>query len=92
VTAAELTPDTTTQIVSFNENDKPTPDRRAFAFDILDGANNQIRLYIPSGEVTTRGDVVYKSDDLVGYPLTVSAYPGTDGVSVKRTMKLAAYS
>lgn len=91
VPMASLTPDTD-GVVSFAENDKPTPDRRAFCFDVLDGANNQIRIYIPLGEVTERGDVVYKSDDLVGYPLTVSAYPGPDGNSVFRTMKLAAWT
>jgi hypothetical protein len=91
VPATDLTPDTD-GIVSFAENDKPSPDRRAFCFDVLDGANNQIRIYIPLGEVTERGDVVYKSDDLVGYPLTVSAYPGADGKSVFRTMKLAAWT
>lgn len=91
VPAASLTPDTD-GIVTFAENDKPSPDRRAFVFDVLDGANNQIRIYIPLGEVTERGDVVYKSDDLVGYPLTVSAYPGPDGNSVFRSMKLAAWT
>lgn len=91
IPAATLTPDTD-GIVSFAENDKPTPDRRAFCFDVLDGASNQIRIYIPLGEITERGDVVYKSDDLVGYPLTVSAYPGNDGNSVFRTMKLAAWT
>lgn len=92
IPAADLAPDATTGIVTFAENDKPAPDRRAFVFDVLDGANNQIRIYIPLGEVTERGDVVYKSDDLVGYPLTVSAYPGPDGNSVFRTMKLAAWT
>lgn len=89
---ASLTADTATGIVTINETDKPAPDRRAFVFDIMDGASNLIRIYIPLGEVTERGNVVYKSDDLVGYPLTFSAYPGSDGVSTHRMMKLAAYS
>lgn len=91
VDSTALTADTN-GIISFNEQDKPAPDRRAFVFDILDGSDNKIRIYIPLGEVTEKGNVVYKSDDLVGYPLTVSAYPGTDGVSVKRFVKLAALS
>jgi hypothetical protein len=85
-----MAPDSSTGIISFAENDKPSPDRRAFVFDIMDGSTNLIRLYIPLGEVTEKGDVVYKSDDLVGYPITISAYPGTDGVSVYRSYKLAA--
>jgi len=91
VPAASLTPDTD-GIVSFAENDRPSPDRRAFVFDVLDGASNQFRLYLPLAEVTERGDVVYKSDDLIGYPLTVTAYPGPDGNSVFRHMKLAAWA
>lgn len=79
-------------ILSFAEQDKPAPDRRAFIFDIMDGANNLVRIYIPLGEVTEKGNVVYKSDDLVGYPLTISAYPGPDGVAVQRFVKLAALS
>lgn len=88
---ATFTPDVD-GVISFAESDRPTPDRRAFCFDVLDGASNQIRIYIPLGEVTERGDVVYKSDDLIGYPLTVTAYPGADGNSVFRTMKLAAWT
>ncbi len=89
--AATLTADTN-GIIKFAENDKPAPDRRAFVFDVLDGATNLLRFYIPLGEVTEKGDVSYKSDDLVGYPITISAYPGTDGVSVYRFVKLAALS
>lgn len=87
---ADLTVDPVSGIVSFGESDRPTPDRRAFMFDILDGANNQIRYTVEQGEVTERGDTVYKSDDLVGYPLTFTAYPGSGNVSVRRYYKLAA--
>jgi hypothetical protein len=90
VPVTDLAADATTGIVEFGESDKPAPDRRSFVFDIFDGDANRIRIYIPLGEVTERGDVVYKSDDLVGYPMTISAYPGPDGKSVFRTMKLAA--
>jgi hypothetical protein len=92
VDAAALAADPVTHLVKFDETDRPAPDRRAFVFDIMDGSGNLIRVYIPYGEVTQRGNVVYKSDDLVGYPLTMSAYPGADGVSVRRMMNLAAYA
>lgn len=57
----------------------PTPDERAFAIDVIDGANH-LRLYVPRGEVTERGDIVYKSDDAVAYELTVTCYPDADGL------------
>jgi hypothetical protein len=79
-------------ILTIAEQDKPAPDRRAFVFDVMDGSTNLIRIYIPLGEVTEKGNVVYKSDDLVGYPLTISAYPGADGVAVQRFYKLAQLS
>lgn len=56
----------------------PAADRRVFVFDVIDGTDH-IRIYVPNGEVTTRGDIVYKSDDKIGYHVTVTAYP-TDGV------------
>lgn len=86
---ADLVPDSTTNVITFAESDRPAPDRRAFLFDIADGLN-LMRIYIPEGEVTEKGDVVYKSDDLVGYPLTMSAYPDGAGHSTYRSFKLAA--
>ncbi|MFC5992950.1 hypothetical protein ACFQE5_01845 [Pseudonocardia hispaniensis] len=74
------------QIVSFNEQGKPARDLRAFGFDIIDG-NYQRRIILPLAEVTERGEVVYKSDELIGYQMTVTAYPGTDGISIKRLFK-----
>ncbi len=91
-TASAVTPDATTKIIAFSESDRPAPDRRAFVFDILDGANNHLRIYIPQGEITEHGDVQYKSDELVGYPMTVTAYPGSDTVSTYRWLQLAAYA
>jgi hypothetical protein len=49
-------------------------DPRAFVLDVIDG-DEQIRLLIARGEVTTRGDLTYSSGALVGYPITVSMEP-----------------
>lgn len=57
----------------------PTTDRRSFGIDVIDG-DRLVRLYIPDGEVTERGDVVYKNDEPIGYEVTVTAYPGDDDV------------
>ena len=71
------------EIVSFNEAGRPKRQLRQFGFDVIDG-NYHRRAICPLAEVTERGDVVYKSDELIGYELTVTAYPGSDGVSIKR--------
>lgn len=57
----------------------PTVDRRAFGFDIIDGAKI-VRMVIPQGEVTERGEIVYKNDEAIGFELTVTAYPASNGV------------
>jgi hypothetical protein len=52
----------------------PTSDPRAFVFDVLDGTKH-IRIDIPRGEVTERGEIVYANDEPVGYDVTITAYP-----------------
>jgi hypothetical protein len=82
---ADVTVDSTGDIdvVIFDEEGKPKPDLRRFAYDIVDGVYAR-RAIIPYGEVTERGDIVYKSDTLIGYECTVTAYVGPDGVSMRR--------
>jgi hypothetical protein len=84
-----IVPDVTTTIMDFTDANALNQDRRAFLFDVTDGANNLFRFAVPTGEVTGRGDVVYKTAELIGYELTITAYPGSDGVSVHSYFKLA---
>jgi hypothetical protein len=58
----------------------PTGDRRAFVFDVLDGSH-VVRIYIADGEVTERGDIVYANGEAIGYEVTITAYPDTNGTS-----------
>jgi hypothetical protein len=77
---------TATGVVSFDEAARPVQDIRAFIFDIFDGTN-QRRFILPRAEVTERGDIQYASGNMIGYPLTVTALPGTDGISIRRLFK-----
>lgn len=48
-------------------------DERMWGIDVLDGSTH-LRFVIPRGEMTERGDVVYKADQAAGYEFTVTAY------------------
>lgn len=54
------------------------PNPRAFSLDILDGSIH-IRKIIPRGEITERGDIVYKNDEVIAYEVTIKVYPASDG-------------
>jgi hypothetical protein len=56
----------------------PAADPRAFAFDVVDGARHY-RILVPKGEISERGDLVYKNDEAVGYEFTMTCYPASDG-------------
>ena len=61
-------------IVQFAESATVTPDRRAWIFDIYDGALWE-RIFVPEGEITDRGDDTAKQDEMRGFEITVTAYP-----------------
>lgn len=50
-------------------------DKAAWVVDMILG-NNLKRIVIATGQVTEVGDIEYKDDSLIGYPLTISAFPG----------------
>ena len=49
---------------------------QTFVLDVLDG-KKVLRIVIPDGQVTERGEVTYKNG---GYQVTVTAYPDSQGV------------
>jgi hypothetical protein len=64
-------------------------DVRAFCFDIIQGTNH-LRFYVPQGEVTDLGSVKYVTNDLTAYQFTITAYPTSSGIAVKRYFLLDA--
>lgn len=48
--------------------------RLPWVIDVFDG-DEQIRICIPSGQITERGDVSYVNNAAIGYPITITAYP-----------------
>lgn len=83
------TPAATTGIISITDDTTGTLDERAFIFDVLEGTNHA-RFYVPKGEVTNVDSPVYKTDGLVEYGVTITAYPDENGVAVSRAFLLDA--
>lgn len=54
--------------------------RKSWIFDVVDGAE-KIRIVVPEGQITERGDTVFVSGDAVKLPITITAYD--DDTSVK---------
>lgn len=73
----------TTGVASYDLPDKPSDLRYAFLFDTMDG-DKRIRLYMPNGKVTERGDEQPQTQDVMPVQLTFKFYKGTSGAAVKR--------
>ena len=64
---------------------QPGVDKRVFVLDVIDGAE-EVRIVVPSGEVTERGEIVYKNDEPVGYQVTITCYPTTQGTDANTVL------
>lgn len=69
-----------TGAMSFTTGPAASPSYRA-VFDLVDG-DNLVRAVTPKLQVTDRGDIQIQSGEAVTYPVTLTAYPDTDGVSI----------
>lgn len=73
----------TTGIASYDLPDKPNDLRYAFIFDTMDG-DKRLRLYMPNGKVTERGDEQPQTADVMPVQMTFKFYKGSAGAAVKR--------
>lgn len=71
-------------IVTDPHDERP---HRAYVIDVVDGTD-KIRKYIPDGQITEVGDIVYANGEPVGYEVTLMAYHNDAlGGSVKHWFK-----
>lgn len=63
-------------MITIRENSEEL-DTAVWVIDMVMNDGYLKRVVIPEGKVTEVGDVTYKDDELVGYDITVSAYPHT---------------
>jgi hypothetical protein len=47
-------------------------------FEVRDG-QAKIRIYVPIGQITAVGEVNYNDGAVIGYPVTLEAFPDSDG-------------
>lgn len=88
-TGTAPTPDATSKELTIVDDTTGARDKRSIVFDLLDGTN-KIRFYLPAAEVTATKNPVYKTDSLIEYGVTITAYPNTAGIAVQRFFKLNA--
>ncbi|MCQ6554793.1 phage tail protein [Streptomyces sp. C10-9-1] len=85
VSIASLEP--TTDVAAYDLPDKPSDLRYAFIFDTMDG-DKRMRLYMPNGKVTERGDEQPQTSDVMGVQMTFKFYRGaSNAAAVSRAIK-----
>lgn len=57
--------------------------RRSIVIDYVDG-DKHVRMYMPEAEVTEVGEQTLASGEAVGYEVTITGYPSTDGWAAKK--------
>lgn len=60
----------------------PNVVRKKFILDVLDGSTH-LRIYVPDGEVTERGEITYVNDETISYNVTLTCYPVAGTVLTK---------
>jgi len=81
---SNVTVDPTTGAITVEERSGLTP-RASFVFDMLDG-DTAIRVVVPDGQPSVSGDVTYVDGDVIGYQVTVEAFPVDGGVKAYQYM------
>ena len=69
--------DTSNGLVTVNVNSDVLP-HRSWAFEMKDG-DSRIRVFVPDGQITTRGEITYTHTGAIQYEVTVEAFPDADG-------------
>lgn len=54
-------------------------ERKSWILELVDG-DDVVRIVVPDGNVTERGDLTWANGEAVMYDVTITAYPDADGV------------
>ena len=67
----------------FDEGGKPNIGKKQMYVDVVD-KGRIMRMVLSAAQISERGSIVYKSDEIIGFEVTVTATPGPEGWSVRR--------
>lgn len=62
-------------VVEINGSQLP---RNPWVLTVVDG-DAEIRVVVPDGQITERGDIVYQNSDAIGYQVTITCFPDDEG-------------
>jgi len=74
-----------------SEIDGSIMDHYVWVLNVIDGSD-RIRLVIPDGQVTETGDITWSNGELIGYPVTLTTFPDTNGVKAYKYLASGAGS
>lgn len=60
---------------------------RAYALDLVLSGKRPERIVVPKGKVTEVGEITYAAGEVIGYEITVTAFPDEDGAFTRRYVK-----
>lgn len=66
--------------VFFDETGKPDVTQHKLVLTVVDGSRAR-RTCLAAAQVTERGEITYKSDEMIGYNVTVTGFPGATGTT-----------
>lgn len=66
------------------------PEFGVWAFEIVLNSTTSKRIVIPNGKITELGDIAYTDSDAVGYEITITAIPDTNGNTHYEYMKTSS--
>lgn len=53
-------------------------EHRSWAFEMKDG-DSRIRIFVPDGQITSRGEITYTHSGAIQYEVTIEAFPDVNG-------------
>lgn len=74
----------TAGIITVNVN-SDTLEHRSWIFEMKDG-DRHIRIFVPDGQITARGEITYTHTGAIQYEVTIEAFPDENGTKAVKVL------